>query len=56
MVDPWGEVLAEAGDHEEIVQVDIDLDRVAEIRREFPVLDDRRLFVAPNLTLIGENR
>lgn len=43
---PWGEVLDEAGgDEQEILTADLDLDRVAEVREEFPVLDHRRLEV-----------
>jgi predicted amidohydrolase len=45
VIDPWGEVLAEAGSGEEILMCDIDLGRVDEVRSEFPVLEDRRLFV-----------
>jgi predicted amidohydrolase len=41
VVDPWGEVVAEAGDTEEILVVDIDPARVAATRAEFPVLADR---------------
>jgi predicted amidohydrolase len=43
VVDPWGQVLAEAGDGEEVIVADIDLSTVAETRRTFPVLADRRL-------------
>jgi predicted amidohydrolase len=45
VVDPWGRVVAEAGQHEEILYADIDLQAVADIRAEFPVLRDRRLSV-----------
>jgi predicted amidohydrolase len=38
-----GEVLAEAGDGEEILDVDVDLTEVAAWRQRFPVLADRRL-------------
>ena len=38
-----GEVLAEAGDGEEILTVDVDLAEVAAWRQRFPVLADRRL-------------
>jgi predicted amidohydrolase len=41
VVDPWGEVVAEAGDTEEVLVVDIDPARVAATRAEFPVLADR---------------
>ncbi|WP_327235534.1 carbon-nitrogen family hydrolase [Streptomyces sp. NBC_01317] len=46
VVDPWGEVLAEAGDGEEVLTVDLDLARVAVTREEFPALKDRRLGLA----------
>ncbi|WP_242908093.1 carbon-nitrogen family hydrolase [Actinomadura terrae] len=42
VVDPWGTVLAEAGDAEEILYCDVDPDVVARTREEFPVLRDRR--------------
>ncbi len=41
VVDPWGEVVVEAGTGEGITWCDIDVGRVAEVRAEFPVLDDR---------------
>ncbi|WP_405985443.1 carbon-nitrogen family hydrolase [Streptomyces sp. NBC_00872] len=47
VVDPWGEVLAEAGADEEIVTVDLDLTRVATTREQFPALKDRRLGLTP---------
>ena len=40
--DPWGTTVASSGDAPELVSADIDPDRVAEIRGEFPALDDRR--------------
>ncbi|MGH8889399.1 MAG: carbon-nitrogen family hydrolase [Acidothermaceae bacterium] len=43
VIDPWGEVLAEAGTDEEVLTVDIDLALVAKTRSEFPVLRDRKL-------------
>lgn len=44
VIDPWGEVLAGTGDGEEVLWADLDPDRVAEVRDEFPVLEDRRLY------------
>lgn len=44
VVDPWGTVLAEAGDDEEILIVDVDPSVVRTVREEFPVLRDRRPF------------
>jgi predicted amidohydrolase len=43
VVDPWGEVVAEAGDGEEVLVVDLDPALVASTRAAFPVLADRRL-------------
>jgi predicted amidohydrolase len=43
VVDPWGTVLAEAGEDEEVLRVDLDLGFVSETRDRFPVLADRRL-------------
>ncbi|MGB7982264.1 MAG: nitrilase-related carbon-nitrogen hydrolase [Candidatus Nanopelagicales bacterium] len=43
VIDPQGEVLAEAGAGEEILSVAIDPDRVAAWRGAFPALDDRRM-------------
>ena len=43
VVDPWGETLALAGRTETVLDVEIDLARVAAVRKEFPALQDRRL-------------
>ena len=43
VIDPQGEILAEAGTGEEILSVEIDPDRVAAWRGAFPALEDRRL-------------
>ncbi len=44
VVDPWGTVLAAAGEEEEAVVVaDLDPDRLEEIRRDLPSLANRRL-------------
>jgi predicted amidohydrolase len=42
-VDPFGKVIAEAGDGEELLTVEIDLETAREFRREFPALADRVL-------------
>ncbi|MGI5481749.1 carbon-nitrogen family hydrolase [Streptomyces lavendofoliae] len=47
VVDPWGEVLAEAGDGEETLTVDLDPALVATTRDRFPALKDRLLGLAP---------
>ena len=43
VVDPWGAVVAEAGEDQEVLVVDLDLDAVRRTRSAFPVLADRRL-------------
>jgi predicted amidohydrolase len=43
VVDPSGQVLAEAGDDEQVLSVDLDLGQVDAVRAAFPVLADRRL-------------
>ncbi|MEV4944383.1 carbon-nitrogen family hydrolase [Streptomyces sp. NPDC053755] len=46
VVDPWGEVLAEAGPDEEILRVTLDPAKVTTTREQFPALKDRVLGVA----------
>ncbi len=45
-MDPWGEVLAEAGPGEEVLTVDFDPASVAGTRERFPALKDRVLGLA----------
>ncbi|PCG84132.1 carbon-nitrogen hydrolase [Streptomyces sp. WZ.A104] len=47
VVDPWGEVLAEAGPDEEILTVEFDPSKVHTTREQFPALKDRRLGLTP---------
>ncbi|MGW5984833.1 carbon-nitrogen family hydrolase [Streptomyces anulatus] len=47
VVDPWGEVLAQAGADEEVLTVELDADKVRATREQFPALKDRRLGLAP---------
>jgi len=42
VVDPWGEVLVEAGSDEGFTFADVDLNLPARVRAEFPALADRR--------------
>jgi predicted amidohydrolase len=42
IIDPWGAVLCEAARDEAMLIAEVDPERVAEARRKFPVLDDRR--------------
>ncbi|MBM7649578.1 putative amidohydrolase [Bacillus ectoiniformans] len=43
IIDPWGEIIAEAGEGEELLIGDIDLSKVEEIRERIPVFEDRRI-------------
>jgi predicted amidohydrolase len=43
LVDPFGNVLAEAGDGEELLSIEVDLGVVRKFRREFTALQDRVL-------------
>ena len=43
IVDPWGRVVARAGDGEAVVTAEIDLDDLARVRRELPALAHARL-------------
>jgi predicted amidohydrolase len=43
VIDADGELLAEAGEEEEVLILDLDLDRLRRWRETFPVLTDRRL-------------
>ncbi|KGL76693.1 Omega-amidase NIT2, partial [Tinamus guttatus] len=42
VVNPWGEVIAKAGAEEAILYADIDLKKLAEIREQIPVLNQKR--------------
>ena len=42
VVDPWGAVLAEGGDDEEVLTCDLDIETIDKTREVFPVLKDRR--------------
>lgn len=49
VVDPWGTIIAQAADGEGIVAVDLELDRVAAVRRQIPSLANRRPEALPPL-------
>jgi predicted amidohydrolase len=42
IVDPWGTIVTQAPDTVGIVRAELDLDRVAAVRRQIPVLANRR--------------
>lgn len=43
LVDPWGQVMARAGDGEEIIFGDISPERILQVRQELPLLAHRRV-------------
>ena len=43
VIDPWGEIFADAGDAEGLIEVQIDHDKVKVWREEFPALKDLEL-------------
>ena len=42
IVDPWGEIVSEAGDDVEILTGTIDFTKVNDVRSKIPVFADRR--------------
>ena len=42
IIDPWGEIIAEGGENEEILCGSIDLSNVEKVRNQIPVFQDRR--------------
>ncbi len=43
IIDPWGDVLAEAGNEPGVTMAELDMARLAEVRRQMPCLSHRRL-------------
>lgn len=42
IVDPWGKIIVEAGEDPVLLTAEIEIDRVDEVRKRIPALDDRR--------------
>lgn len=42
LIDPWGRILAEADEHEQLLMASVDLDQIEEARSQIPVLKQRR--------------
>ena len=42
VIDPWGNVIAEGGEEEEILRAEIDLSEVDNVRSMIPIFEDRR--------------
>lgn len=41
IIDPWGEIIAEAGEQEEILVAEIDLTETEKVRKMIPIFEDR---------------
>jgi len=48
ILDPWGTVLAQASEGEQVITAEIDLDYLAEVRKRLPILSGRRPDVYEN--------
>jgi predicted amidohydrolase len=42
IIDPWGEIIAEGGEQEELISAAIDLAEVNKVRSRIPIFEDRR--------------
>jgi omega-amidase len=42
VINPWGEIIAECGESEEILQASVELSEVERVRRTIPIFEDRR--------------
>jgi omega-amidase len=42
IIDPWGEIIAEGSEKEEIIYGEIDLEKVKTVRKTIPIFEDRR--------------
>lgn len=47
VVDPWGTILLDMGDSSGLAYVDLDLKKIAEVRRQIPVHANRRVIPTP---------
>lgn len=54
IVDPWGKVIAEAKEDEEIVVCDLDVEQVRKVREQIPISEQRRLDVYDTVALIKD--
>ncbi|PJF23113.1 MAG: carbon-nitrogen hydrolase [Phototrophicales bacterium] len=42
IVDPWGKIVVEAGETEQLITAEIELDLIDDVRKRIPVFEDRR--------------
>ena len=50
VINPWGEIVAEAEEHEELLVTEIDMDKVDQVRAKIPVFADRKPEVYRNIS------
>lgn len=56
VVDPWGEVLSQAGASEEIIYAEIDSSRINDVRNQLPLLENRRKDIYRVTDVSGQNK
>jgi len=56
IVDPWGDVLSQAGASEEIIYAEIDSSRIKEVRAQLPLLENRRKDIYGVKEVSGQNK
>jgi predicted amidohydrolase len=56
VIDPWGTVIANAGEKEGVMMAEIDMNRVYTLREEFPLLRDRNMKAYDNVKVYEYNK
>lgn len=55
VIDPWGSVVASAGEKEGVMLAEINLEEVINLRKEFPILQDRNMDAYANVKVYEAN-
>ncbi|RIW38289.1 carbon-nitrogen family hydrolase [Bacillus salacetis] len=42
IIDPWGDIVAEAGEGTDVITAELDLEKVKQVRKQIPIFQDRR--------------
>tara|TARA_B100001123_G_scaffold348076_1_gene397250 strand:- start:186 stop:356 length:171 start_codon:yes stop_codon:yes gene_type:complete len=53
ILDPWGHIIAEAGDEPTVITAEINPEVLSDTRSRVPVLEDIRLPIPQNVQVIG---
>lgn len=56
VVDPWGEVLSQAGASEEIIYAELNSSRINDVRNQLPLLENRRKDIYGVTDVFGQNK